>query len=172
MLADRQIVSTMYGEIKTYISPWRHNILLTHGKHLHDRTISLRGEVWAHKTSLPHFLLPVSSKEIERSCIYVLGGINDASFYDFLYWILEMSRQYGISCFFHFISLGNLSISRSSRCNKRTLFNKHNCSNPVHGKVYSIQHYVIMFVSYLATGRWFFIPVFRFPPPIKLTAKI
>ena len=28
-------------------------------------------------------------------------------------------------------------------------------SNPVHGEVYSIQHYVIKFVSYIATGRWF-----------------
>ena len=32
-------------------------------------------------------------------------------------------------------------------------------SNPAHGDVYSIQHYVIMFVCDLC----------RFPPPIKLT---
>ena len=39
-------------------------------------------------------------------------------------------------------------------------------SNPVHGKVYSIQHYVIKFVSDLRQkGR-------RFSPPIKLTATI
>ena len=29
-------------------------------------------------------------------------------------------------------------------------------SNPVYGEVNSIQHYVIKFVSYLATGRWFY----------------
>ena len=34
-------------------------------------------------------------------------------------------------------------------------------SNPVHGEVYSIQHYVIKFVSDMhATGRWFSDPVF------------
>jgi hypothetical protein len=38
-------------------------------------------------------------------------------------------------------------------------------TNPAHGKVYSIQHYVIKFVS----G---FLWVLRFPPPIKLTAVI
>ena len=44
-------------------------------------------------------------------------------------------------------------------------------SNPVHGEVYSIQHYVIKFVSGL---RWVggFIKILRFPPPIKLTATI
>ena len=30
----------------------RVGIFLTCGKHLHDRIISLRGKVWAHKTSL------------------------------------------------------------------------------------------------------------------------
>jgi hypothetical protein len=39
------------------------------------------------------------------------------------------------------------------------------------GEVYSIQHYVIKFVSdlWLVGG---FIRVLRFPPPIKLTATI
>jgi hypothetical protein len=44
-------------------------------------------------------------------------------------------------------------------------------SNPIHGEVYSIQHYVIKFVSDLrqVSGfRW----VLRLPPPIKLTAMI
>jgi hypothetical protein len=38
-------------------------------------------------------------------------------------------------------------------------------SNPVHGEVYFIQHYVIKFVSD-------FLLVLRFPLPIKLTATI
>jgi len=39
-------------------------------------------------------------------------------------------------------------------------------SKPVHGEVYSIQHYVIKFASDLGqTGRWF-------PPQIKLTIAI
>ena len=44
-------------------------------------------------------------------------------------------------------------------------------SNRVHGMVYSIQHYVIKFVSDLwqVCG---FLRVLRFPPPIKLTTAI
>ena len=41
-------------------------------------------------------------------------------------------------------------------------------SNPVHGKVYSIQHYVIKFVSYLQRFGGF-LRVLQFPLPIKLT---
>jgi hypothetical protein len=44
-------------------------------------------------------------------------------------------------------------------------------SKPVHGKVYSIQHYAIKFVSDLwQVGG--FLWVLQFPPPIKLTATI
>jgi hypothetical protein len=44
-------------------------------------------------------------------------------------------------------------------------------SNPAHGYMYSIQYYVIKFVSDLwqVCG---FLRVLRFPPPIKLTATI
>jgi hypothetical protein len=44
-------------------------------------------------------------------------------------------------------------------------------SNPVHDEVYSIQHYVIKFVSDLRQVGGF-LWVLRFPPPIKLTATI
>jgi hypothetical protein len=44
-------------------------------------------------------------------------------------------------------------------------------SNPVHGEVYSIEHYVIKFVSDLRHVGGF-LRVLRFPPPIKLTAMI
>jgi hypothetical protein len=40
-------------------------------------------------------------------------------------------------------------------------------SNPAHGEVYSIQHYVIKFVSYLRQVGGF-LRVLRFPPPTKL----
>ena len=43
--------------------------------------------------------------------------------------------------------------------------------NPAHGKVYLIQRYVIKFVSDLQQVG-FFLPVLRFPLPIKLTSKI
>ena len=44
-------------------------------------------------------------------------------------------------------------------------------SNSVHGEVYSIQHYVIKFVSgFRQVG--FFLRVLLFPPLIKLTATI
>jgi hypothetical protein len=42
-------------------------------------------------------------------------------------------------------------------------------SNLAHGEVYSIQHYVIKFVSDLRQVGGF-LPVVRFPSPIKLTA--
>ena len=41
-------------------------------------------------------------------------------------------------------------------------------SNPARGEVYSIQHYVIKFVSDLRQV----VGVFRFSPPIKLTATL
>jgi hypothetical protein len=44
-------------------------------------------------------------------------------------------------------------------------------SNTVHGEVYSIQHYVIKFVSDLRQVGGF-LRVLQFPPPIKLTATI
>ena len=44
-------------------------------------------------------------------------------------------------------------------------------SKPVHGEAYSIQHFVITFVSDLRQVCGFFL-VLRFPPPIKLTATI
>ena len=44
-------------------------------------------------------------------------------------------------------------------------------SNPAHGEVYWIQHYVIKFVSDLwQVGG--FLQVLRFLPPIKLIAKL
>ena len=43
-------------------------------------------------------------------------------------------------------------------------------SNPVHGEVYSIQHYVINIVSDLRQVDGF-LWVLRFPPSIKLTAR-
>jgi hypothetical protein len=44
-------------------------------------------------------------------------------------------------------------------------------SNPIHGEVYSIQHYVRKFVSDLRQVDGF-LRVLRFPPPIKLIASI
>ena len=44
-------------------------------------------------------------------------------------------------------------------------------SNPAHGELYSIQHYVIKIVSDLRQVCCF-LQVLRFPPPIKLTTTI
>jgi hypothetical protein len=44
-------------------------------------------------------------------------------------------------------------------------------SNPVHAEVYSIQRYVIKFVSDLRQVSGF-LQVLWFPPPIKLTSTI
>ena len=71
----------------------RVDILLTCGKHLHDRIISLRGDVWDHKISLtpPLFIeVPVPIQEHERSCICVLGvsifPLSMILIFDFLNW--------------------------------------------------------------------------------------
>ena len=61
---------------------------ITCGKHLHDPIISLRGEVWAHKTTLVCSLfieVPVLSQESERSCICGFW-----LFLRFFYWTLEL----------------------------------------------------------------------------------
>jgi hypothetical protein len=53
----------------------RTSILLTCGMHLHDRIISLTGEIWTHTTilTLPLFIeVPGPNTESERSCICVL----------------------------------------------------------------------------------------------------
>ena len=44
-------------------------------------------------------------------------------------------------------------------------------SNPAHGEVYSMQHYVKRFVIDMRQVCGF-LQVLRFPPPIKLTATI
>jgi hypothetical protein len=44
-------------------------------------------------------------------------------------------------------------------------------SNPAHDEVYSIQHYVLKFISDLRQVGGFF-RVIRFSPPMKLTATI
>ena len=44
-------------------------------------------------------------------------------------------------------------------------------SNPARGEMYSMQHYVIKFVSDLRHGGGF-LQIPRFPPPIKLTTTI
>jgi len=54
----------------------RVGILVIRRKHLHDRIISLRGEVWVHQISLtpPLFIeVPISRQECRPSCICVLG---------------------------------------------------------------------------------------------------
>jgi len=71
-----------FSEYKYYLYA-RVGILLTRGKHLHDRIISLKGEVWAHKTSLaPLFIeVPSPNKKSERLCVCILE-ITILSFYD------------------------------------------------------------------------------------------
>ena len=44
-------------------------------------------------------------------------------------------------------------------------------SNPIHGEVYTIQHYAIKFVSDLRQVGGF-LRILRFPPPKKLPSEI
>jgi len=51
------------------------------------------------------------------------------------------------------------------------LYSVYMSSNPIHGEVYSMQHYVIKFVSNLRQVGGF-LRILRYPPQIKLTATI
>jgi len=69
---------------------WRIGILLACGKHLHDRIISLKGHIWANKTSR-------IKQAGKRSC--VLGVLSCLFLWRF-YMILELFWQCGIFLFF------------------------------------------------------------------------
>jgi hypothetical protein len=109
------------AELKTYyfrLNIFVYYILLTCGKHLHDRIISLREYVIAHSTSLttPLFIeVHVSSQKSERSykCVYRICIL----LLRFFYCNLELSRQCDI-CF---------SITLSRQCDI-CLFDFHFCT--------------------------------------------
>ena len=77
------------------------------------------------------------------------------------------SNNVNIDQFFYYYAIGILEVNDESV----PITTKVVSSNPVHGEVYSIQHYVIKFVSDLRQVGGF-LWVLRFPPPIKLTATI
>jgi hypothetical protein len=58
-----------------------------------------------------------------------------------------------------------------NQCLHVAITNKVVSLNPVHGELYSIQHYVIKFVSDLRQVCGF-LGVPRFPPPVKVTTTI
>jgi hypothetical protein len=64
-----------------------------------------------------------------------------------------------------------MAVGFTTTCAINAITTKVLSSNPVHGEMYSIQHYVIKFVSDLRQVVGF-LRVLRLPPPIKLTAKI
>ena len=76
---------------------WEVDILLTWGKHLHDRIVSLSGEVWVYKTSLipPLFIeVPVPS---ERPCICALSVSNfDFQVFMLLYQLIKICKAYAV----------------------------------------------------------------------------
>lgn len=81
-LCDRQCIFERMGERNVYIIMpstqlyTRAGILFTSWQQLKDSIISMRGEVWGHKTSLilPLFIeVPVACLESEQAFICVLG---------------------------------------------------------------------------------------------------
>ena len=98
---ERSVISRGFS---TMVYMWGFGNVFTCWKHLNDSIISLRGEVWAHKTSLtpPHLIeVLVPGQESERSCICVFreGANRFCLFLRFFYWILELFRQCGMPCF-------------------------------------------------------------------------
>ena len=65
----------IYLAFNSHVFAWlyvRVGILLTCGKHLHDRIMSVTGEIGLHKASLtpsPFIEVPVQIHDIERSCL-------------------------------------------------------------------------------------------------------
>jgi len=81
-------------------------ILLTNGRHLHYRIISLNCEVWDHKTSLiPPLVIevPVHSRERERSCRCILVISILTLFFDFSIRCWNCSDSVMFLFGFHFI---------------------------------------------------------------------
>ena len=117
--------------------------MITCGNNLHEHIISLREDVWTN--NIYHILLKWLYQVNNVSghvYIHYLGvSILHLWFPD---WNLEL---FTVWCFIFFLCVS---------------------SNPANGEGYSIQHYVIEFVSDLRQVVGF-LRVFRFPPPIKLT---
>jgi hypothetical protein len=65
----------------------------------------------------------------------------------------------------------HMVVGFTTTCAISAITNKVVSSNPVHGEVYSIQHYVIKLVKDLRQVGGF-LRVLRFPPPIKLAATM
>ena len=77
------IINVFIGNTLPSIVSW--NVFLSF-KPLHDCITTLGGEVWVNNTRLnPPFCIevPVPNPESEWSCIWMLGGIDCAAFYDF-----------------------------------------------------------------------------------------
>ena len=89
------IVIYIFMLFHQYIHVWGFAFLLTCGKHLYVCIISLKGDIWAHKTSLtPPFFIeaPAPSQESKRWCIDVFG-VSICLFLPCWYLILELFRQ-------------------------------------------------------------------------------
>jgi len=87
--------------------------------------------------------------------------------YEVIKFVLE---AYSHSCWCHH-GRDRMVVGSTSTCAISAYHTKVVSSNPVHAEVYSIQHYVIKFVSNLwqVSG---FLHVLQFPLPIKLTTTI
>jgi hypothetical protein len=95
----------------------------------------------------------------------------DLQRYMYIYLCAKLEITYQSTCLYTKSPNGNnysfiCTIFFFKLCNGRVV-----SSNPVHGEVYSIQHYVIKFVRDLQQVDGF-LRVLRFPPPINLTATI
>ena len=137
------------------------------------------GRFWSHKTSLtPTRFIEVhaQSQESEQSCSFVLGvSIFLLSIFPF-YWTSEMFRHCGILCFYLYViftkgrrhrMVVGFTITFIIRAYQHWSCEFESRSD----EVYSIQHYVTKFVSYLRqVGS--FLRALRFYPSITLTATI
>jgi hypothetical protein len=90
-----QDYSVLYNSAVLLVMREGWHFTYTHGKHFHDRIISLRGEVWFYKTSLipaPFIKVPV------RGHVFVCSGYRFCHFLRFSIWILKLFLQWDTLC--------------------------------------------------------------------------
>ena len=90
-----QDYSVLYNSAVLLVMREGWHFTYTHGKHFHDRIMSLRGEVWFYKTSLtpaPFIKVPV------RGHVFVCSGYRFCHFLRFSIWILKLFLQWDTFC--------------------------------------------------------------------------
>ena len=112
----------------------------------------------------------------DQFCIFMhmltifIHSIIHSFIHSFLHSFIQSSIIYFYKDNLSWLSSEGFQHSNLPSCSVSPLVAERGSSNPAHGEVYSIHHYVIKFVSDLRQVSGFF-RVLRFPSQIKLTVR-